>query len=274
MNRRLFIARFTKGTTAIAALAVVPVACSTDSPADSTSTTSAASTTGPTTSIPGATSTAPTTTATPASTAVPEGGATVSRIDLGFVSAYVLSRDGEAAVVDTGVSGSADQIQAGLMSIGLGWDNVAHVIVTHLHGDHVGSLSAVLDAAPTAVGYAGAGDADSISSPRPLTSLADGDRVFDLDIIATPGHTPGHIAVYDSIGGTLIAGDAMNGGDALGGSPGTVAGANPQFTPDIQSADDSIRKLAQLTFGRVFFGHGSPVLVDADEAVMELAASL
>src|SRR5215813_7375445 len=35
-----------------------------------------------------------------------------SRVDLGFVSAYVLVRGNEAAVVDTGVGGSADEIGA------------------------------------------------------------------------------------------------------------------------------------------------------------------
>lgn len=270
MNRRLFIARFTKGTMAIAALAVIPAACSTDA---STSTTASS----PTSTVPSSSTsnTAATTTTGPATTTTaPEGSATVGRVDLGFVSAYILARDGEAAIVDTGVSGSARQIESGLASLGLGWDNVGHVILTHLHGDHIGSLDEVMAAAPAASGYAGTGDVERITSTRPLAPLNDGDRVFDLDIIATPGHTPGHIAVYDPVGGTLIAGDALNGGDAMNGEAGTVSGANPQFTSDVQTADASIRKLAQLTFERVYFGHGSPVLIDADEAVAALAASL
>ena len=75
-----------------------------------------------------------------------------------FVSAYVLARGGEAAVVDTGTAGSEGDIAAALERIGLGWDAVGHVIVTHLHGDHAGGLAAVLGAAPDATGYAGQED--------------------------------------------------------------------------------------------------------------------
>ena len=95
-------------------------------------------------------------------------GVTWERVNLGFVSAYVLARAGEAAVVDTGTAGSEDDIAAALERIGLGWDAVGHVIVTHKHGDHMGSLAAVLDAAPDATGYAGAEDLAAMSAPRPL----------------------------------------------------------------------------------------------------------
>ena len=62
-----------------------------------------------------------------------------SRVDLGFVSAYVLVRGNEAAVVDTGVGGSADQIGAVLDDAGPGWAGVRHVVLTHKHPDHAGS---------------------------------------------------------------------------------------------------------------------------------------
>ena len=98
--------------------------------------------------------------------------------------------------------------------------------------------------------------------------MGDGDRVFDLDIIATPGHTPGHISVLDSVGGLLVAGDALNGSD------GRVIGANPDFTADILIADQSIAKLASFTYETVVFGHGEPVLSGASQQVANLAASL
>jgi beta-lactamase superfamily II metal-dependent hydrolase len=66
-----------------------------------------------------------------------------SRVDLGFVSAYVLVRGTEAAVVDTGVAGSAEAIGAVLDSAGPGWAGVRHVVLTHKHGDHAGSIGEV-----------------------------------------------------------------------------------------------------------------------------------
>ena len=74
--------------------------------------------------------------------------------------------------------------------IGLDWSAVGHLILTHRHNDHVGSAAEIMEAAPEAAAYAGAEDIPAISVPRPLTPVEDGDRVFDLQIVTTPGHTP------------------------------------------------------------------------------------
>jgi glyoxylase-like metal-dependent hydrolase (beta-lactamase superfamily II) len=275
-NRRTFLGTFTKGSAAIAVFGSAIAACSDDPstgrfgdplPED----TSPPETT-PATTAPPANGAANTSTTAPAPTDLEP--VTLERVSLGFVSAYVLARGGEAAIVDTGVGGSEGQIEAGLAALGLGWDAVGHVILTHLHGDHIGSISEVMAAAADATGYAGEADIPGIPAPRPLTPVGDGDSVFDLQIISTPGHTPGHISVLDPVGGILVVGDAMNGGDAVGGEAGTVAGANPQFTTDLVAADDSIRKLAAFGFEAIYFGHGEPVLGGAGDLVAAFAAEL
>lgn len=189
------------------------------------------------------------------------------RVDLGFVSAYVLARGGEVAVVDTGVAGSADAIEEVLRDMALGWESVGHVILTHSHRDHIGSLAQVLERAASATAYAGVDDIPAINAPRAIQGVADGDLVFGLEIIATPGHTPGHICVLDSAGGVLVAGDAVN------GSNGGVAGPNPEFSADMDTALQSVVRLATLRFDTVLFGHGEPVVGEADQAVAALAAS-
>jgi glyoxylase-like metal-dependent hydrolase (beta-lactamase superfamily II) len=265
---------FGKGTLAVAVFGLAAVACSTDDPSGA-ATTAGATTAGgsaePPTSSPVTTSPVTTSPATTSPvTTSPVGDAPVSweRVVLGSVSAYVLARQGEATIVDTGNPGSEDAIAASLGGLDLGWDDVSHVIVTHLHPDHQGSLPAVLGLAPDAAAYAGAADIPQISSPRALTPVGDGDKVFGLEIIDTPGHTPGHISVFDAVGGLLVAGDSMNGAD------GGVAGANPSFTPDMATAAESIRKMAALTFETVVFGHGDPVEGGASQQVTALAASL
>jgi glyoxylase-like metal-dependent hydrolase (beta-lactamase superfamily II) len=180
----------------------------------------------------------------------------------------LLARQGEVTVVDTGVAGSASAIEAGLGEIGLGWDAVGHVILTHKHDDHAGSVTEVLDRAAAATGYAGADDIASITAPRALTPLGDGDRVFDLDIIATPGHTPGHVCVLDSAAGVLVV------GDALSAEGGVVAGPNPSFSEDMELAHESVRKLAGFEFDVVLMGHGGAIEGNASEQVTELAAGL
>lgn len=94
-------------------------------------------------------------------------------------------------VVDTGTQGSEGDIEAVLQSLGLSWGEVGDVILTHSHGDHIGSAAAIAQAAPDAVFHAGEADISAIDIGRSVSGLVDGDRVFDLTILHTPGHTPG-----------------------------------------------------------------------------------
>lgn len=190
------------------------------------------------------------------------------RVNLGFVSAYLLYRAGEAALVDTGVADSEGSIEAALGEIGLGWDSVGHVVLTHKHPDHQGSLEAVLAATGKAPWYAGAADIPNITAPGEGRSVGDGDRVFDLEIIETPGHTPGHVSVLDPVAGVLVAGDAINGSEG-----GGVDGPNPQFSEDMGLANASVAKLAGFDYEVALFGHGEPVLSGASALVAELAES-
>jgi len=263
VGRRQFLVNLGKGAVGLAVFGVAAAACSDDDEADAT-TIGATATTAATT-LASATST----TAATATTAA-DSLARLQRVDLGFVSAYIVARDDGAAVVDTGVSGSAGDIEAGLRALGLDWGAVGHVIVTHDHGDHMGSMRPVMTNAASAMAYAGADDIPSMDSPRPINAVGDGDTVFGLDIIATPGHTPGHISVLDPVARFLIAGDALN------GTPdgGDVLGPNPEFTADMEAAIASAVKLGGFDYDRVVFGHGEPVDSGASAAAAELAATL
>jgi glyoxylase-like metal-dependent hydrolase (beta-lactamase superfamily II) len=193
-----------------------------------------------------------------------------------FVSAYILVRSGEAAIVDVGgpdpAGSSTGDILAALEAMGLGWGNVGHVILTHNHLDHAGSAAEVLAAAPDAQGYAGAEDIPHIGTedifphievPRPLVAVVDGDHVFDLRIVATPGHTPGHIAVLDEALGVLVVGDALTTTD---GRPTSYPIGS---TEDIEEAQRSVAKLAALDFETLFVGHGEPIQSGAAALVRE-----
>jgi glyoxylase-like metal-dependent hydrolase (beta-lactamase superfamily II) len=225
------------------------------------------STDSPDTEPPASTSPTPTPAESSAESQI-EPAMTYQRVNLGFVSAYILIRADVAAIVDTGVAGSEPDIEAGLAAAGLGWGNVEHLILTHRHADHVGSVEAVLAGAGSAATYAGEADIAQIAAPQPIAAVGDGDEVFGLQIINTPGHTDGHISVLDPIGGVLVAGDALNGAD------GGVVGANPQFSTDMTIADESVRKLAALSFDTILFGHGEPVEGGARLLMKELAAGL
>ena len=252
-GRRLFLADLGRAGFAVAILGVA--ACAAPSGKPSVRASAAGPSDGGATS-PGGSSAA----AAGRSSAAPSGdgsapaGATSwRRVNLGFVSAYILARSGEAAIVDTGVAGSEDAIGAALEAAGLGWGDVGHVILTHKHGDHAGSAAAVLERSPDAMAYAGAQDIPAITVPRALTPVADGDAVFGLRIVATPGHTPGHVAVFDEAAGVLVAGDALRIADGAPTPPGG------QFTEDLDAAMASIAKLGALRFETLLVGHGEPI---------------
>jgi glyoxylase-like metal-dependent hydrolase (beta-lactamase superfamily II) len=196
------------------------------------------------------------------------GPAEALRVNLGGVNAYVLIRGKEAAVVDTGTPNNASKIADVVRTGGLGWDAVHHVILTHYHPDHIGSVAEVLAAAAKATAYAGAADIPQIKSPRPVKAVGDNDEVFGLRVIATPGHTPGHVCVFDPAGSLLILGDAMNNRD------NKLTGPNPQYTADMALAHQSVKKLAKLKFQRAVFGHGDPIDKGASQAIAKLAGSL
>ena len=262
ITRRAFIRTIGKGSAAVALVGVA--ACSTDEPASTTVSEPVTTTTAPPTTAETPTTTAP----AEDQTTTPASDAEWARVNLGFVSAYVLVRGGEAALVDTGTSGSASQVESTLGGLGLGWSDLSTILLTHHHGDHIGSLPDIMAAAPDAVAYAGADDIPNITSPRSVSAVADGDTVFGLRVIATPGHTPGHVSILDPQGSVLVA------GDALIGDAGGVAGPAAQFTADMATATESVVKLGGLEYEVIYFGHGEPVTNGGSALVAELAASL
>ena len=97
--------------------------------------------------------------------------------------------------------------------------------------------------------------------------MTDGDDVFGLTIVTTPGHTPGSISVLDKASGLLVAGDAMG---TNGGKPTLPVTSSPRTWT---LAKQSIIKLGGLTFETLLVGHGDPIEGGASAAVAALGAA-
>ncbi len=205
---------------------------------------------------------------------------------LGFVNAYLVREDDGLTLVDTMLSGSAEGILAAAQGAGA---PIARIVLTHAHGDHAGSLDALVQRLPGAEIAISARearlmagdrslDADEPDSKlrggwpqvttRPTRLLEDGDRVGSLRVVAAPGHTPGHIALVDERDATLIAGDAFS---TLGGVS-TTGRINPRFplvgmsTWDAPTANRTAAMLRTLDPAALAVGHG-PVVADPAAAI-------
>lgn len=196
------------------------------------------------------------------------------RASFGFVSAYVLVRSGEALVFDTGTSdGGVDPITAALEAAGVGWGDVSHVLVSHDHGDHIGGIEAVMAEATEATAHASGPDFMTLQSRVDgAQEVADSDQVLGLRVVATPGHTLGHVSAFEPDAGLLLAGDAIVNGVQVGGTTGNgIEVSPPDFTADGEQAAASAAALADLAPTAILFGHGEPVTADAAAQLADFA---
>ncbi len=106
---------------------------------------------------------------------------------------------------------------------------------------------------------------------RPTREVAHGERIGSLEVVASPGHTPGHVAFFDTRDGTLYCGDAYS---TLGGVA-TTAKVNPRFplpgaaTWHRPTALESAKALRALEPARLAPGHGK--VVDSPARAMDAA---
>lgn len=205
--------------------------------------------------------------------------ANVNRVSrLGLVNGYLVPEDDGLTMIDTMIGGSAGRIVAAAEALGA---PIARIVLTHAHGDHVGSLDELAKRVPEAEVIISTRDArllakDTTLDPgepedklrggypgaetKPDRTVAAGDRVGSLEVIAAPGHTPGHIALLDTRDRTLYCGDAYS---TLGGVA-TSAKLNPLcpialFTWHRPTELASARALRALDPGRLAPGHGGVV---------------
>jgi glyoxylase-like metal-dependent hydrolase (beta-lactamase superfamily II) len=195
---------------------------------------------------------------------------------LGIMNCYLVREDDGFTLIDTVNSGQARAIMQEAHTLGF---PITRILLTHAHVDHVGSLDALHDALPNALVAISERDVRFLSGDRSLDAsepqvplrggypicktkptqlLHEGDRIGSLEVIATPGHTPGHIAFLDTRDRALIVGDAFQtlGGVAVSGTLKLLFPLPALATWYKGLALESARKLLTFQPSLLAVGHG------------------
>jgi glyoxylase-like metal-dependent hydrolase (beta-lactamase superfamily II) len=219
------------------------------------------------------------------------------QISMGGVNAFLLAPSdvegldqGELTLIDTGLPKSEDKIVAAIEHIGKKVSDLRHIIVTHCHPDHAGSVAALkrmsgarvymhpIDAAMVQKGETGRpmtpapGLARRLmyalfipKKPVPIEPCAIDQEINDgtelpiaggLKAFHVPGQCAGQVALLWPRRRLLFAADACanmpNFGYAIG-------------YESLEDAKQSLRKLAALDFDTAVFGHGNPIKSGASQ---------
>jgi glyoxylase-like metal-dependent hydrolase (beta-lactamase superfamily II) len=221
---------------------------------------------------------------------------------------WVLVTHGDAVtLVDTGYPGDRARLLSSLDRISRSVTDVAAVVLTHGHPDHIGSAEYLRTRFGISIWVhereAANARGDHIEQVSEATLLRRvwrpsvflwvrdvmrlkgtqverlgdlelfGERKLDVPghpvVVHTPGHTSGHCSLYLPDRGALLAGDALMTQHAIAGSTG------PQLLPDFFNTDTtqartSLQRLSALSADVVVPGHG-PAFHGSPQRAVELA---
>jgi len=213
----------------------------------------------------------------------------IHKIDkVGGANSYLVVTDAGAAVVDTGMPGNEKRILEYARSVGVESERLQYIVLTHADIDHSGSAAKLRDLTQAKVEIHEA-DAPRLSGEKrlkevngsvrvlfalmgpfmrftpinPDVKLRDSDRVLDLTVISTPGHTDGSICLYRE-GRAIFVGDSLR-TDSVG---------RPMLPPapmtlDMGQAKDSLRRISRYEYDLLLPGHGPPITHGASKVLTD-----
>ena len=210
----------------------------------------------------------------------------------GITAGYLITGP-RPCLVETGTANSAPRVRAALAACGLGPDDLATIVVTHIHLDHAGGVGDLARDFPSSEVVVHERGARHLVDPTRL--MASAARVYgpDLDrlfgpLLATPGqrvralgeqgtidlgggrelrsyHSPGHashhVGLLDTLTGDLYVGDAAG---VYIPEADLVRPATPPPDFDLDAALSSLRLFTDLDPARLLFSHFGPVRHVAD----------
>lgn len=169
---------------------------------------------------------------------------------------WLVGDDSEVVVVDA--AHDAAKILAAV-----GGRTVTAVVCTHAHNDHIDAAGELADATGAAVLLHPADRMlwDVVHPDREPRPLADGDSIAvagtTLEVLHTPGHSPGGVCLYAPELGVLFSGDTL-----FHGGPGATGRSFSDFPTILESIRERLLSLPSGT--RVLTGHGDETTIGAE----------
>ncbi len=177
--------------------------------------------------------------------------------------------DDEISLVDTGFPGQGDVILRQLKSLNIKPTDIKHILLTHHDVDHIGNISALQKATGAKVWISKEdlpymyGNLKRHGIKKPLSALYaiempenvfeynEGQKIGNIQVIPTPGHTPGHVS--------FICKDALFTGDLVVNYKTKIVVAPKILTWSRKALKESIKKVEHLDFNWICPTHGKPV---------------
>ncbi|MFU8840500.1 MAG: MBL fold metallo-hydrolase [Nitriliruptoraceae bacterium] len=212
------------------------------------------------------------------------------------VNVVVVRDDDGVTLIDSGLDRPG--LSARLAQLGIAPQDVTRILLTHAHHDHTGGVSHLRRAGCDAEVAIGVDEVDIVEGRAPfppsehrgarlisrlpvpgawgrtvtvprVTPLEDG-QVLDiaggLEVVATPGHTVGHVAFHLPHHDLVIGGDVVFNVFTLTPSPAFLCW---RTAPNLAS----VARLAERGTARLALAHGRPVLDDAAGRLRTLVAA-
>lgn len=211
------------------------------------------------------------------------------------MNVYLIEEDGRVALFDAGIQAMTD----GLAATGARMGGITRIVLGHGHHDHRGAAAGLgvpvfchPDEVTVATGDGGQSTFD-LSKLRPPArfflgrmlpwwdggpveitgTVSEGDDVAGFTVVPTPGHSPGQIALYRESDRLALTTDAFYTIDPETTRKGPPRVPHPAFTPDLERARESIRRLAALDLAAAWPGHADPVTGDVRSQLEAAAAA-
>ena len=208
-------------------------------------------------------------------------------VPMGLANAFLIERDDGLTLINAGYPAKEATLFEAVRMLGRSPNQLKHLIFTHAHPDHIGSAAAIvretgartymhpfdipiaesggpfrpLTPAPGLLGrvmckvfFHPNERVDPVVIDQPLTAGEILPIAGGFEVIRTPGHCAGQVALLWRPGRMLFAGDVCINVMGLG---------DPVGFESLEEGRASQRKLASLSFEAVGFGHGEPIARDA-----------